>query len=665
MTALRRLLVVLAVTAALCAAVWVPALAGPLRPPTGLRAHADSDTQVTLSWNAANGASGYQVLRGTHSGGPYVLVTTTSALSYTQSGLAPGTTYYYVVRSKSGNKVSQSSAEVAVTTLFTPPADVRASAGLDRVDLTWDAVAGVLRYDVVRSGSDGTNLAVVGSTTQTAYTDTTVAAATGYTYWIRGVWSGSSSDSSPAFVFTGRRTTTTLSVSPSPSEDDQWVLLSATVRPADTTVTSYGGEVVFYSGSTWLGVASVDFRGVAVRMSLVPGGSLRAEYRADTSIPLGSSTSEPVLHTILAAATPPVSFGSLRGYPYGLDSRPIAAAVADVTGDGRADALMTTETALGSDDDFRLWVFAQQADGSLGAPRILATHGAPAATMRVATGDVDGDGDADVAVTVREGVDLFLQANGGLADPVLISVPGGGDRLTGDVRLADIDRDGRDDLVFAGLQVVAVYLSGPGGTFGDPVVVSNAARQQVEVGDVTGDGRPDIVTRDRFRTVFVDAQTSDGGFVEQWRQAVPTGYMQLVNSIAVGDVTGDGRDDLVAAVDGNIPGSRLQVYAQTEAGGLADPVTYPAYNIPEPIALADLNGDGRRDVTAVHGGWGTFTVLLQRPDGRLGAHHGYDLPGYPTHYDPRALAIGDVTGDGRPDAVTADYINGLVVVPRT
>jgi hypothetical protein len=667
MTTVRRLLVVLAAATGLCAAVTVPALAGPLRPPTGVTARAVSDTQVTVSWNAVIAATGYQVFRGTHAGGPYLLVTTTSALSHTDGGLAPATTYYYVVRSKSGRKVSQNSAEVAVTTLFTPPTNVRAIADLDRVDLGWNAVPGVLRYDVVRSGTDGTGVVVVGSTTETAYADTTVAPATGYVYRIRAVAPGISSDSAPVSVFTGRRTTTALSVSPSPSEERQYVLLTATVRPADATVTRYTGEVVFYADDTWLGAAWVeDGRGVAEVQRLVPGGSLRAEYRGDSSVPLGSSSSEPVPHVVQAPANAPVSFGPFRVHRYGLDSWPMAAAVADVTGDGRADALMTTQShGVGSDEDFRLWVFAQQADGSLAAPRVLATHGAPAATMRVATGDVDGDADADVAVTVREGVDLFLQADGGLADPILIPVQGGGsDLLSGDVRLADIDRDGRDDLVVAGVQLVMLYRSGPGGTFGDPVVVETAARQQVEVGDVTGDGRPDVVTRDRYRTVFVHAQTQDGGFVERWRQAVPTGYMPLVNAVAVGDITGEGQADLVAAVDGNVPGSRLQVYAQTAAGDLADPVTYAAYNIPEPLALADLNGDGRRDVTTVHGGWQTFSVMLQRPDGRLGADYFYDLP-YATHYNPRGLAVGDVTGDGRPDVVVADYNYGLVVVPQT
>src|SRR6266508_4192919 len=107
MRTVRRLLVVIAVAASLCAVVWVPALAGPLRPPTGLSGRADSDTQVSLSWNAAGGATGYQVLRGAHSGGPYALVKTTTALSYSDGGLVPATTYYYVLRSTSGSRTSQ------------------------------------------------------------------------------------------------------------------------------------------------------------------------------------------------------------------------------------------------------------------------------------------------------------------------------------------------------------------------------------------------------------------------------------------------------------------------------------------------------------------------------------------------------------------------------
>jgi len=78
-----------------------------------------------------------------------------------------------------------------------------------------------------------------------------------------------------------------------------------------------------------------------------------------------------------------VSFLAPRSYRFGLDSWPTSSAVADVTGDGRLDALMTTqEHGVASDTDFKLWIFAQQVGGSLGPPQVLATHGAPAATMR-------------------------------------------------------------------------------------------------------------------------------------------------------------------------------------------------------------------------------------------------------------------------------------------
>lgn len=91
-------------------------------------------------------------------------------------------------------------------------------------------------------------------------------------------------------------------------------------------------------------------------------------------------------------------------------------------------------------------------------------------------------------------------------------------------------------------------------------------------------------------------------------------------------------------------------------------MSYPVNDIPQPIVLAAVNRDGLLDVVTAHGGWSLAVVSLQRPDGTLGRHPVYSIP-FAT-YPPRSLAVGDVTGDGRPDLTIADYNSGLIVLPQ-
>lgn len=70
----------------------------PRTAPTGLVATAISSSRIDLSWNAVSGAVAYDVYRSTTSGGPYSLVTSVGTTSYSNTGLSPSTTYYYVVK---------------------------------------------------------------------------------------------------------------------------------------------------------------------------------------------------------------------------------------------------------------------------------------------------------------------------------------------------------------------------------------------------------------------------------------------------------------------------------------------------------------------------------------------------------------------------------------
>jgi hypothetical protein len=662
----RQIVVVSVVATTLIAVVGAPAVAAALKPPSGVTATPVSGTEARISWQAVRGAVGYDVLRASAAAGPYSIVGNTAGLSYVDSTLTPGTAYWFVVRSRDATRVSANSAPAALPPSMVPPVAVWHTAHPDSVQLGWSPVAGAVNYEIRRSAADGTNKTAIGTTTQTEFTDTSVAPGTAYAYWVWAAGTVAGVESRPVMVLTGAPTVTTVTTSPATTETNQSVLLTAKVTLPNGEPVN-GGDVTFYLNGTRFASESVGWgEGRALRQWLPSTGAITAEYSGDASTGTASSGSMPFQHTVVPAAGLPPHFGGVQQHEVGLDSWPMSVAVADVTGDGRGDVLFTTQDfgTASPDTDFRLWVFAQQADGSLGFPLILPTNGAPAARMRIATGDVDGDGDTDVAVTARSGIDVFRQSQGGLQPAVSVPVPGfASDLNNGDVRLSDMDGDGRADIVAAGLTQALVMRGNADGTFQSPAVVAPVQLQQVEVGDVTGDGRPDVVARQGYSTVVVYAQTADGGYTEAWRNEKAGGDWDEVKAIAVADANGDGRADLALTAGGNRPTSRLLIYPQAADGGFAAPTAYAAYDSPECLVLSDLDSDGRNDVVLLHGGWETFSVMRQRPEGWLGADYFTDVP-YATHYDIRGMAVGDVTGDRKPDVIIADYNHGMLVVPQ-
>jgi aryl-phospho-beta-D-glucosidase BglC (GH1 family) len=112
-------------------------------PPTGLTATA-GNAEIVLNWSAASDATGYHVKRATVSGGPYTVVANVATTSYTNTGLANGTTYYYVVAATNVYGVSPDSTEASAT-----PAEI----------IGWwkfDATSGTTAADSGYGGNPGT-----------------------------------------------------------------------------------------------------------------------------------------------------------------------------------------------------------------------------------------------------------------------------------------------------------------------------------------------------------------------------------------------------------------------------------------------------------------------------------------------------------------------------
>jgi hypothetical protein len=330
-----------------------------------------------------------------------------------------------------------------------------------------------------------------------------------------------------------------------------------------------------------------------------------------------------------------------------------AVVVADFTGDGRKDVVASTAYNSSVANDFKLFVYAQQPNGTLGAATKLATHGTYFGDGGLTTGDFDGDGDADVALATNAGVDVAYQGVGGLAAPTLVSASAV--RL---VAAANVDGTIGDEIVTVSSSSIDILTRTGGGTFTSaPVAAGNVS--DVEVRDVTGDSKADIVGVNALN-VRVYAQGLAGTWpLTTYDVSLESGGFGL-NGVAVGELTGDSRNDVAVTVNANAPSSRVLLLAQKGDGTLDDPLIGASKDIPEPALAADVDGDADQDLVVLHGGWLRAGIYVHGASG-LGAETLLPISNA-SHFHPQGLAVGDIDGDGLGDIVAADSNSGVVII---
>ena len=206
--------------------------------PTGLAA-TPSNHQVSLTWNTTTAASSYNVKRSTTSGGPYTHVANATVSNDTDTGLANGTTYYYVVSAVNANGESANSSEVSGTPNIPPPGvptGLTATAANLQVALAWNAITGATSYNVKRATTTGGPYAMVGSSTVATYTETGLSNGTAYYYVVSAVNANGESGNS-----------TEASATPATVSPDVTVIVDPTqTKPISPWI--YG--INFYSGVT-------------------------------------------------------------------------------------------------------------------------------------------------------------------------------------------------------------------------------------------------------------------------------------------------------------------------------------------------------------------------------------------------------------------------------
>ena len=293
----------------------------------------------------------------------------------------------------------------------------------------------------------------------------------------------------------------------------------------------------------------------------------------------------------------------------------------------------------------------------------------------MADADVNDDGRLDLVVAntctdsrCNSSVGVLLGDSDGTFQPPM-TYPSGGQLAKG-IAIADVNNDGKLDLIVAhncGVPYcsgdLGLLLGKGDGTFQPAVSYASGTfgARSVAIADVNADGKPDLVVAggadisSSDGAVGVLLGNGDGTFQKPVTYSSGGQYAEFV---AISDVNGDGRPDLLVAngcVASNCGQGAVAVMLGNGDGTFRAPVQYSSGGVyPMSLSVVDLNGDGKFDVVTANnektggGGGAEVGALLGNGDGTFQPATSYYAGGVPTYWFT-AAAVSDVNGDGKPD----------------
>jgi len=356
--------------------------------------------------------------------------------------------------------------------------------------------------------------------------------------------------------------------------------------------------------------------------------------------PFPRCTAGLVLVTALLLSSGGVEAAPCEGFRFlpARDVAPLPAAgtarVADLTGDGLPDVLVLDDRGT------HVHGAVQRLDGTFASLTPLETS-----AFGLLTGDFDGDGVGDVVLLAAGGPQRLRVRDGRIeAGPPASGVG----TLDGShpLAVADLDRDGRSEILVNALQSLDAVREGPDGVYQRSLVTAlelGAGRGlSLVAGDFDGDGDDDVVAtaenyptfKPRSPVLWNDGR---GGFAP----GTPLSFPEIRSSV-VADFDGDGREDFVYAGFGTTPTRFYWTGGLSKwdgASGLTG-LFLPFISAPSDLLAADFDRDGRIDLAkSYYGG-----AALYRGSGAA-FEPAVSLSGF----TPTAAA--DVDGDGFPDLV--------------
>jgi hypothetical protein len=268
-------------------------------------------------------------------------------------------------------------------------------------------------------------------------------------------------------------------------------------------------------------------------------------------------------------------------------------------------------------------------------------------------GDLNGDGFGDFVVTVggsNDQVFVYINLGNGTFASTTYAV---GDNPS-DVAIGDLNGDGKPDIAVANSNAttMSILMNNGNGTFANQITYSGGAGSSnlvyIAIGDLNGDGKADIATTNSGNLVSLFFNNGNGTFPVFGLFDSPP-RLNTGNSpkdIAIGDLNGDGRGDIVVA---NTSDNNLGIFLNTGNGIFTTMATAGTGSTPSSVAIGDLSGDSIADLVAINQGGGSVSVLINRGNGTFNTHTTYSVGS-----TPNEAAIADFNSDGRNDIAAVD-----------